>query len=63
MCLLEVLTLCLIMLIVMLCYGVHLIMSTSSVDGTYYILRGAHTLLVVFNHGVQRCSCGLPYGI
>jgi hypothetical protein len=44
-CLLEVFTFCLMVLIVVFCYGAHLIISTSSVDGTYYILRGVHTLL------------------
>jgi hypothetical protein len=44
-CLLEVFTLRLMVLIVVFCYGAHLIMSTSSVDGTYYILRSVHILL------------------
>jgi hypothetical protein len=46
-CLLEVLTFCLMVLIVVFCCGAHLIISTSSVDGTYYIFRGAHVVCLM----------------
>jgi hypothetical protein len=43
-CLLEVLTFCLMVLTMVFCYGAHLIMSTSNVDGLQLFVRRSQVL-------------------